>query len=144
MSLTQEEIETYAPKLVLTRHTGALLLWFQNSYAFRGTPEQLKPKLISVTVKNLLVGWWSVVSVFINPAVTIGNWFEFNKYSKDYARYITSPEQYVYEARQAEQNGTAKKDRRFKTGITVFIVIATFIALAFVLTILDQSRPPEM
>lgn len=139
MNLTKEDIETYAPKLQLIRHTGALLMWFQQSYYYRGEPEKLKPQLISVTIKNLIFGWWSVVSVFLNPAVTIANWIEFNKYSKEYARYSTSPEQYIFEAKQAVQNGTSKKDKRFKTALIVFLALAGLIALILIISILEAA-----
>lgn len=144
MALTAADVEQYAPRLRLTRHTGALLFWFQNTYTFRAEPEKLKPVLVSITVKNLLFGWWSIVSVFVNPAVTIMNWIEFKAYTKKYAQFRAMPEQYIFEARQAEENGTNKKDKQFKVAMTVFLILAAIVALFLIISIIEAGRPPRV
>lgn len=144
MNITQEDIQKYAPVLRLTRHTGALLLWVQNTYIFRGEPESLKPKVVSVTIKNLIFGWWSIVSVFMNPVITIINWTNYKQYSREYARFIASPEQYIFEARHAEESGANKKDRQFKVVLTVGLIIAALVALVLIISILDSAQPQDL
>ena len=105
MSITQEDIEAYAPKLTLTRHTGALLMYFQQDYSYRGDPEELKSIVLGVTIKNLLFGWWGIKSLFINPFVTVYNLVRFSQYKKAYAGYIANPDQYILEQKSKAQNG---------------------------------------
>ena len=143
MALTKEDIEKYTPQVRLIRHNGALLFWFQRTYIFRGEPEKIKPALIAITVKNLIFGWWSIVSVFANPVITIFNWVDFNKYTKDYARYVASPEQYIAEARHAEESGQNKKDKRFKTLMMVLIFLAILAAFIAIISIIEAAQPPS-
>lgn len=139
MSVTQQDMQTFAPKLLLVRHTGALLMWFQQSYYFQGEPEKLQPQVSAVTVKNLLFGWWSIVSLFANPFVTISNLVRFSNYKKEYQRYITAPEQYVFEAKERHESGAdARKRRSEKITMTVCIVLLIVAFLVTVGIILDS------
>jgi len=141
MSTTQEDIELYAPKLMLIRHVGALIFWFQKSYFYRGEPAQLKTQLTRITVQNLIFGWWSIVSVFINPAITGANWQRFSEYEKEYAKYQASPEQYIFEAKQAAEAAQAKAARHAKPKLWLKIfatVIIVIVVLVIIGTILDQ------
>ena len=97
MNPTQEDTATYAPTLVLTRHTGALLMYFQQDYTYRGDPMQLKPALLMITLKNFLFGWWSIRSIVINPFVIIYNIVRYFRYKKAYARFMANPNQYIFE-----------------------------------------------
>lgn len=131
MDIPKDDIAQYAPKLTVTRHTGALLMWFQQTYVYRGEPEQIKKFVKSATIKNLIFGWWSVVSVFVNPAVTIGNWVEFSNYQKEYAKFITNPGHYIADAKLAEQQSQAKQQQNFKTALIVLgvVVVAVIVLL---------------
>lgn len=133
MPVTQEDIQTYAPRLLLIRHTGVILWWMQQSYYFRGEPEKLRPQLISITLKNLFFGWWSIASFFINPVVTIANWVRFAHYGKEYQRYVATPEQYVREAKQAAEDAAVRKSRNQKRTFKVLGVVLGVFAVLFVL-----------
>lgn len=50
-------------QLKLIRHTGALILWQQRTYVVSGTREQCEAAYKSAQTYNLLVGWWSLVSL---------------------------------------------------------------------------------
>lgn len=91
------------PELILTRHTGALLMYFQQSYRYTGDPEMLISTLLTITIKNLLFGWWGIKSLFINPFVTIRNWVRFSQYKKAYREFHAKPNS--VQQRRSEQDG---------------------------------------
>jgi len=141
MSITKEDIELYAPKLMLISHIGALIFWFQSSRFYRGEPAQLKTQLKRVTTQNLIFGWWSIVSVFINPAITAANWQRFSEYEKEYAKYMASPEQYIFEAKQAAEAAQTKaaQHAKPKLWLKIFVtVVIVIVILVIIGTILDQ------
>ena len=139
MEITNEDNEAYAPKLVLIRHTGAVIVWSQRSFVYRGQPDRLRPQVVSVTVKNLLFGWWSIVSIFANPVVTIGNWARFSRYTKEYQRYIAAPEQYLREAKQAAEVSAVRQAHTRKR-LFIFLGVAVPVLAVVVIAgfILDQ------
>ena len=78
--MTDEDMKTYAPTLVLKRHTGLLVAWQQQDLHFRGSPEQLNAQIHKVTLKNMLFGWWSPMSLIINPVISLVNYGNFYQY----------------------------------------------------------------
>lgn len=103
--ITKQDINLYAPKLILLRHTGLLIMYSQKQFTYRSKPELLRSELINITVKNLLFGWWGVKSLFINPVVTIHNWVKFFNYKKEYYEFLNNPRGYIVEARN-DNNAT--------------------------------------
>lgn len=132
MNITQEDFDLYAPKLSLTRHTGALLWWFQQTYTYRGSPEKLKSELISISVKNLIFGWWSPMSLIINPAVTIGNLIYFQQYKKRFADFISSPEPFIVKAKGAEKMAAEKADKGLKKALIILGVVVGIFAIVII------------
>jgi hypothetical protein len=49
----------------LLKHTGALILWHQQSFAVTGTLQECEAAYRSAQTHNLLAGWWSMVSLFL-------------------------------------------------------------------------------
>lgn len=54
-------------------HIGALLLWINQSSTVTGTYEQCAAALRNAQLQNLLLGWWSVFSLVLNPLTLIAN-----------------------------------------------------------------------
>ncbi|KHO21835.1 hypothetical protein [Mycolicibacterium setense] len=49
------------------RHTGLLILWFNQTRTVTGTAEQCEAALTSAQRHNLVLGWWSFLSIlFMN------------------------------------------------------------------------------
>lgn len=99
MHLSEQDKE-YLPSLTLVRHTGLLLAWQRQTLQYQGTPSQLKQRLWEVTGKNLLVGWWSVFSLFINPCVTAGNFLLYWSYLSRWNSFTASPHKYIEKAKR--------------------------------------------
>ncbi|WP_161807994.1 hypothetical protein, partial [Mycobacterium intracellulare] len=49
----------------IRKHTGAVILMFNQSYTVTGTFAQCEAALHNALLHNLLAGWWSVASVLI-------------------------------------------------------------------------------
>lgn len=130
MSITKEDVERYSPKLELTRHTGALLWFFQSTYSYRGKPDELKPELVSVTIKNLVFGWWSPRSIIINPVVTITNLYKFRRYAKAFDSFMAAPEKYLIDAKEAAYLKLEKQKRHTKRLLIILgILVAIFVTV---------------
>lgn len=74
------------PVLHLTRHTGMVLAWQQQSYQYQGPPELLRPKYYKTQGYCVAFGWWSPMSLFINPIVILANlirWLHFRYKCRD-------------------------------------------------------------
>ncbi|WP_374023299.1 hypothetical protein [Mycobacterium sp. HNNTM2301] len=53
------------------KHTGAVILMFNQTYTVTGTLAQCEAALDNALLHNLLAGWWSVASVLIWNWVTL-------------------------------------------------------------------------
>lgn len=61
-------------QLKLIRHTGVLIFFQQRTYVVSGTLEQCEAEYKSAQTYNLLVGWWSLMSLLaINWIALISN-----------------------------------------------------------------------
>lgn len=49
----------------LIRHTGALILWHQQSFAITGTLQECEAAYRSAQTYNLALGWWSMLSLLV-------------------------------------------------------------------------------
>jgi Protein of unknown function (DUF2510) len=49
----------------LIKHTGALILWYQRSFAVTGTLQECEAAYRSAQVYNLALGWWSMFSLLL-------------------------------------------------------------------------------
>jgi hypothetical protein len=49
----------------LIKHTGALVLWHQRSFAVSGTLQECEAAYRSAQVYNLTLGWWSMFSLLL-------------------------------------------------------------------------------
>ncbi len=125
-----EQDKAYMPTLTLIRHTGLLLAWQQQTLHYRGTPAQLKTKLWEITGKNLLFGWWSIFSLFINPSVTIGNFFLYWSYLSQWNRFTASPHTYT---EKIKQGGLSKRDQWIAGVFKIICPIVLLIVFASVL-----------
>ncbi|MEX3654214.1 MULTISPECIES: hypothetical protein [Mycolicibacterium] len=57
-----------------TRHTGLLVLWLNQTRVVTGTAEQCEAALTSAQRHNLIVGWWSFLSIlFMNWLSLLSN-----------------------------------------------------------------------
>ena len=55
-------------------HIGALVFWFSQRRVVRGTYEQCDAALRSAQTQNLVVGWWSLLSIlFLNWIALLHN-----------------------------------------------------------------------
>ncbi|WKG06139.1 hypothetical protein [Mycolicibacterium sp. HK-90] len=45
------------------RHTGLLILWFNQTRTLTGTAEQCEAALTSAQLHNVCLGWWSILSL---------------------------------------------------------------------------------
>jgi len=52
-------------------HIGAVIFWFNQRQVVRGTYAQCDAALRSAQTQNLLVGWWSVLSILVLNWVAI-------------------------------------------------------------------------
>ena len=56
------------------KHTGALILWQQNTTHYRGTFEQITEAYRKTQNHNYAAGWWSIASILVwNWVAIIGN-----------------------------------------------------------------------
>lgn len=120
-----EQDKEYLPSLMLIRHTGMLLAWQRQTLQYQGTPTQLKPKLWEVTGKNLLVGWWSVFSLFINPCVIVGNFFLYWSYISKWNSFAASPHDYIEKAKRKQ----SKRDEWIAGVFQIVCPIILFIVI---------------
>lgn len=72
------------PVLELIKHTGLLLAFQDTTYNYKGNPEVLSEKFYGVQLHNFLFGWWSFLSVFINPLIIIANTIRWLQYKHRY------------------------------------------------------------
>ena len=49
----------------LIKHTGALILWHQHSFAVSGTLQECEAAYRSAQIYNLALGWWSMFSLLL-------------------------------------------------------------------------------
>lgn len=128
-ALSKEDMENLRPKLKVIEHIGIVLGWHQYTATYVGEPDNLRPMVKSATIKNLAFGWWSPMSIFINPVVTTTNWVRFNSYSKEYIIFKQNPSEYLYEKKRKSLEDAEKTDRRFKYAL---IVLGALIAVGVV------------
>ena len=58
----------------LTKHTGLLMVFLNQSYTVTGTLEQCEAAIREAQLYNVLAGWWSITSVLVmNWAALLGN-----------------------------------------------------------------------
>ena len=66
------------------RHIGGLIFWFNQRHTVRGTYAQCDAALRSAQTQNLVVGWWSFLSLLILNWVALGhNWTARKKLNED-------------------------------------------------------------
>ncbi|MUM27987.1 hypothetical protein [Mycolicibacterium sp. CBMA 295] len=68
----QQAAQQYPPppavpvfRISAMRHTGLLVLWFNQTRTVTGTLEQCEAELVSAQQHNLVLGWWSFLSILI-------------------------------------------------------------------------------
>lgn len=134
--LTKVEIEQFRPKLLLVEHMGIIVWWLQTTQSYTGEPRKLKRIVLSITVRNLIVGWWSMASIFINPVVTVRNWVRYFIYSKKYRDFSRSPQEYLYNEKKRFIEHPAKTDKRLKYALIVLAALIAMLVFIVVLSIL--------
>jgi len=55
------------------KHTGALIFWMNQTSIVTGSYEQCDAALSSAVVHCLVAGWWSILSVLLNPISLLAN-----------------------------------------------------------------------
>lgn len=55
----------------LHKHTGAVIMWRQSSFTCTGTLDQCEKAYRDAQKHNLLVGWWSLLSLLVLNWVTL-------------------------------------------------------------------------
>jgi hypothetical protein len=55
----------------LHKHTGAVIIWRQSSFTCTGTLDQCEKTYRDAQKHNLLVGWWSLLSLLVLNWVTL-------------------------------------------------------------------------
>jgi len=59
----------------LIKHTGLLMMWYQQSSTVVGTYAQCDAAIRNAQVHNMLAGWWSPLSVLLmNWIALFANW----------------------------------------------------------------------
>ena len=61
-------------QMKLTYHYGLLVLFFQQTIIVTGTYEDCLKKYEEVQLRNLLIGWWSIFSIILNPIILFSNY----------------------------------------------------------------------
>jgi len=135
--MNEQDIKEYTPTLTLTRHTGLLLAYRQQHYSFTGEPRKLRAKLIEITIKNLILGWWGVRSMIINPAIIIENIINYFSYKKEYQAFMLSPKNYINKAKDAENKiaiNSKNDEQREKRQLIVWsiILLVVMVVLTFI------------
>lgn len=134
-----EDVRAYAPRLVLTRHTGILFAWTQQDYTYFGEPDSLKQFLESITIKNLLFGWWSPRSIIINPIVILTNWRNFVSYKKKYKQFLMQPAAYIAKAKKDAIINAEREKRRTKRALIMLgVLVAIFIVITLVALLIES------
>ncbi len=64
----------------------------------RGDPEAVRKKTKDINVYNALVGWWSTLSLLINPIIIFWNTRNLRKYEREYELFNMSPNAYIQQA----------------------------------------------
>lgn len=54
-------------------HIGALILWINQSRVVSGSYAQCEAALREAQVQNLILGWWSFLSIILNPLTLLAN-----------------------------------------------------------------------
>jgi hypothetical protein len=127
--------EKIPPTISLIRHTGLLIGYKSEEYKLVGSPENIRPLLDDVTHKNLIFGWWSPLSLCINPSIILGNYILFSQYKSRYTRFYKNEQKPPAEVMSAKQS--------VSTGVTAglfkyIIPMIIFITLILVFTIATQ------
>lgn len=60
---TPQQTDRYYIRLI--KHTGALILWHQHSFAVSGTLQECEAAYRSAQIYNLTLGWWSMFSLLL-------------------------------------------------------------------------------
>lgn len=121
--------ELMKPRLNLTRHTGMLVAYRQESITFTGDIEGARSLLREVNGKNMLLGWWSISSIVLNPIEIVSNIRSFKKYKNQYEQYQLNPKAYIEQAKIDHVN---KPNGSAWTTIIVFVVAVAFLAGVFI------------
>lgn len=106
---------------------------------FKGSPEALISKVHQVTLKNLLFGWWSPMSLVINPVVTIVNYYNFYRYKKEFYEYASDPRKYIQLHSQREAAELRRSKRRGNIALSLIGGALLLLILPFLYIILFTS-----
>lgn len=60
-------------RVTVTKHTGALFLWFNQRQTITGSYAQCDAAITRAQQHNLIFGWWSFLSVLLNPIALLSN-----------------------------------------------------------------------
>jgi len=139
IDITKQDIEQFAPRLRVISHIGFVLWWYQSIMEYRGSPENLKSILASTTLKNMIFGWWSPMSLFINPVVTMLNWIRFFRYRVIYKDFESSPREFIMSEKKRFIDAPAKTDKNLKRALLSLVIVVTcLILIVFVSNIMNN------
>jgi hypothetical protein len=68
--------------ITLTRHYGVLIFYFQSTKTFIGTYDECVKEYNKAQISNLILGWWSIFSIIVNPFVILFNFLSKRKLSQ--------------------------------------------------------------
>jgi hypothetical protein len=54
-------------QVTVTKHTGGLFFWYNQRRTVTGTYAHCEAAIKQAQLHNLLVGWWSIASLLLNP-----------------------------------------------------------------------------
>jgi hypothetical protein len=130
-----EDIKKYEPKLPVIQHVGLLLGWYQFTSYYTGSPDNLRMIVASTTKFNLLLGWWSPVSLIINPIVTILNWSRFSRYEDEYRLFWSNPEHHTSKAIEGQIVAAKKADKGLKMALLALSFCIGIIVLVIIVNL---------
>jgi hypothetical protein len=133
-----EEYKKYFPKLVLRKQTGMIFAYRHEELSFQGRPKALSLELLKITIWNLIFGWWSRVSLLINPFLILLNISLYIRYCFEFDDFKRNPKEFMLKAKRKEiksHNLQRKYDKFIKVFLIILIVILIGLQIPLVLSL---------
>ena len=115
-------INIVTPPVPFAYHIGMLLAWSHSTNYYHGDTEHTKRMMLRANGKNLLLGWWSIMSIFINPWTMIANVVVYLMYKRDAQKWEFNPmiltNEYV-----------TKRTANYKTTLTLITIVGPLFTL---------------
>ena len=111
-------------------------MYMQQDTIMRGKPENIRPEAMKILAKNMLFGWWSPMSLVLNPYINARNMVRLSKYEKEWDRFYRNPKLYIHEEKTGV-NSKRQTDKLVKVIYILLTLLGIVIAAAMIVSMFN-------